>query len=236
MRSKSSSVSKAQYQTRHPTGPAKDFFREPSIQGSAPLTSHGPRPQWKPLLLSCYPSQIKCRPCARALCPSEEIDSFKREGLSGGGPQPSQGPCRERHGGGQGAIAASPARILRTRRTPLQPGLRSALALGLSYPVALSWPTSCESALSSAGREICRGFTRQDTEITTRQLGLSSGLSHLPWQPASHWVPGRRRWPRGQLVSSLFFYLPGSLLLPHPYYLKPPADPKDCSPRKSGGF
>lgn len=172
MRSKSSSVSKAQYQTRHPTGPAKDFFREPSIQGSAPLTSHGPRPQWKPFLLSCYPSQIKCRPCARALCPSEEIDSFKREGLSGGGPQPSQGPCRERHGSGQGAIAASPARILRTRRTPLRPGLRSALALGLSYPVALSWPTSCESALSSAGREICRGFTRQDTEITTRQLGL----------------------------------------------------------------
>lgn len=186
----------------------------PGAQHSGVSPSHLPwaRPQWKPFLLSCYPSQIKCRPCARALCPSEEIDSFKREGLSGGGPQPSQGPCRERHGGGQGAIAASPARILRTRRTPLRLGLRSALALGLSYPVALSWPTSCESALSSAGREICRGFTRQDTEITTRQLGLSSGLSHLPWQPASHWVPGRRWWPRGQLVSS--FFLPSRVFAP----------------------
>lgn len=113
MRSKSSSVSKAQYQTRHPTGPAKDFFREPSIQGSAPLTSHGPRPQWKPFLLSCYPSQIKCRPCARALCPSKEIDSFKREGLSGGGPQPSQGPCRERH---------AVAKVLLLHRQPASSG------------------------------------------------------------------------------------------------------------------
>lgn len=186
----------------------------PGAQHSGVSPSHLPWAQAPmealPLELLPIPNQMQA--LCTSLCPSEEIDSFKREGLSGGGPQPSQGPCRERHSGGQGAIAASPARILRTRRTPLRPGLRSALALGLSYPVALSWPTSCESALSSAGREICRGFTRQDTEITTRQLGLSSGLSHLPWQPASHWVPGRRRWPRGQLVSS--FFLPSRVFAP----------------------
>lgn len=161
MRSKPSSVSKALYQTNHPIGPVKDCFWEPSIQGSASLTSHGPRLQWKPFLLSCHPSQIKSRPCARALCPSKEMASFKRGVLSGGGPQPSQGPRRKRHCGGQDAVAASPARIFRRpRRTPLRLDLGSVLAPGLSYPAALSWPTSCESALSSAGRERYRGFSR----------------------------------------------------------------------------
>lgn len=83
--------------------------------------------------------------------------------------------------------------LRRPRKTPLWPGLGSALAWG-SYPAALAWPSALESVPSSAGQEACRGFTRRDREMVSSHQGLSSDLSHLPGQLA-YQVPSGERWP-----------------------------------------